>query len=78
MKISALLLIAQSFAGGDLEVVDLENAPAGTRLEEPTQGFVLDLQVEPLAGQDAGNDEFSVSFQPAPPEADVLLRHGFE
>lgn len=80
MKAIALLIACMATApsGAPLDVAGVEDAPPGARLSEPTQGFVVDLAVEPLAGQQLDAGTFRVEFLIAPPEADRLLANGFE
>lgn len=85
MKPRTLLLawaaLSCAHAGAPPEVLDLTDAPPSTRLSEPSQGLVLELTVEPVAGQTLEGGGFTVEFLPtlpSPPASVGVFADGFE
>jgi len=80
----ALLAVLLPLAAQELEVDGIEDTVSGSRVGTANDEFVIDLTVEPLAGQKLQAGEFEVEFlsalpsSDAPPQTPEIFTNGFE
>lgn len=81
-RLGVLLLLGGSAQAQSPEVVDIEHASSSARLRDGADEFVLDLTLEPLAGQTLQAGDFTVEFITAAPTdpapSPSIFAHGFE
>ena len=82
-RILPLLMLMASAQAQSPEVVDIENAASGSQLRDVNDEFVLDLTLEPLAGQTLQAGAFEVEFisvtsAGAEPAGVPIFADGFE
>lgn len=80
----ALLTVLVPLAAQELEVDGIEDTVSGSRVGTANDEFVIDLTIEPLAGQTLQAGEFEVEFLSAlptgdaPPQPPEIFTNGFE